>query len=364
MKQPPSSSSSSPPDASTTLLPPVISTAAGPARAGDAALRAQLFDVCHMGLALRAVLGVQILLSLGIALQSTDLQQWLWQLASASFVSMTAVLAWLVLVCAGKHLLARLGSAGQWLVLAVLGALCASLAWRLLNAAAGEVGSLFRFVAVALSGAAVASSLWLWLRSRQRWQRPAAAMAQLVELQSRIRPHFLFNTLNSAIVLVQLDPQRAEKVLEDLSELFRVALSENGAAVSLDEEIELARRYLEIEQIRFGDRLRVQWRLDPTAGAVRVPPLMLQPLVENAVRHGVEPNDEGGEIEVLTRRRGGQVEVRVSNTVGQGPSRPGHGLALDNVRERLLLMHDVAAQFELHAAPGRYVVKILLPLQS
>ncbi|HLO94718.1 MAG TPA: histidine kinase, partial [Burkholderiaceae bacterium] len=319
MKQPPSS----PPDTtSTTLLPPMLPSPPGAAKADDAARRAQLFDVCHMGLALRAVLGVQILLSLGIALQAADPEDWLRQLASASFVSMTAVLAWLILVCAGKHLLARTGSAGQWLILSGLGAACASLSWRLLNVAAGEPGTLFRFVAVALSGAAVASSLWLWLRSRQRWQRPAAALAQLVELQSRIRPHFLFNTLNSAIVLVQLDPQRAEKVLEDLSELFRVALSENGAAVSLDEEIELARRYLEIEQIRFGDRLRVQWRLDPQAGAVQVPPLLLQPLVENAVRHGVEPNDEGGEVEVLTRRRGSQVEVRISNSVGSGPARP------------------------------------------
>ena len=360
MKQPPSSSS----DTTTTLLPPLLATKPGPQDADEAARRSQLFDVCHMGLVLRAVLGVQILLSLGIALQAQDPGQWLWQLASASFVSMTAVLAWLVLVCAGKRLLARLGSVGQWGALAALGALCASLAWLLLKSAEGEPGSSFRLTAVALSGAGVASSLWLWLRSRQRWQRPAAAMAQLVELQSRIRPHFLFNTLNSAIVLVQLDPQRAEKVLEDLSELFRVALSESGAAVSLDDEIELARRYLEIEQIRFGERLRVRWRLDPEAGAVSVPPLLLQPLVENAVRHGVEPNDEGGEIEVLTRRRGSQVEVRVSNSVGRGVSRPGHGLALDNVRERLLLMHDVAAQFEIHAEPGRYVVKILLPLQS
>ncbi|MDL5032319.1 histidine kinase [Pelomonas sp. APW6] len=361
MKQPPPSSL----DPGTTLLPPVLPASAPAAlRIEDAARRAQLFDVCHMGLALRAVLGVQLVLSAGIALQAPDAEQWLLQLASASFVSMTAVLAWLVLVCAGKHLLARLGSAGQWLVLAGLGALCATAAWRLLNEASGESGSLFRFGAVALTGAGVASALWMWLHSRQRWQRPAAALAQLVELQSRIRPHFLFNTLNSAIVLVQLDPQRAEKVLEDLAELFRVALSENGAAVSLAEEIELARRYLEIEQIRFGERLRVHWRLDPEADGARVPPLLLQPLVENAVRHGVEPNDDGGEIEVLTRRRGGQVELRVSNSVGPGPSRPGHGLALDNVRERLLLMHDVAAQFELHAEPGRYVVKILLPLQS
>lgn len=360
MKQPSPSS----PDPGTTLLPPIVPPRTESTPSDDAVRRAQLFDVCHMGLALRAVLGVQIVLSLGIALQAQNPNQWLWQLASASFVSMTAVLSWLVMVCAGKHLLGRLGSVGQWMTLAGLGALCASVAWRLLNAAEGEPGTLFRFVAVALSGAGVASSLWMWLRSRQRWQRPAAAMAQLVELQSRIRPHFLFNTLNSAIVLVQLDPQRAEKVLEDLSELFRVALSENGAAVSLDEEIELARRYLEIEQIRFGDRLRLQWRLDPAAGRARVPPLLLQPLVENAVRHGVEPNDEGGEVEVLTRCRGGQVELRVSNSVGPGPSRPGHGLALDNVRERLLLMHDVAAQFELHAEPGRYVVKIMLPLQS
>ncbi len=363
MKQPPSSTS----DSATTLLPPLVAARSGPPEAlkdEEAALRAQLFDVCHIGLVLRAVLGVQVLLSLGVALQARDAVQWLWQLASASFVSMTAVLAWLVLVCAGKRLLAQLSSFGQWLALAALGAASASLAWQLLNVAEGEPGNGFRLLAVALSGATVASSLWLWLRSRQRWQRPAAAMAQLVELQSRIRPHFLFNTLNSAIVLVQLDPQRAEKVLEDLSELFRVALSESGAAVSLDEEIELARRYLEIEQIRFGERLRLRWRLDPQAGAVRVPPLLLQPLVENAVRHGVEPNDDGGEIEVLTRCRGSQVELRVSNTVGQGASRPGHGLALDNVRERLLLMHDVAAQFEVHAEPRRYVVKILLPLQS
>ena len=156
-----------------------------------------------------------------------------------------------------------------------------------------------------------------WLKLRERTQRPANALAQLVELQSRIRPHFLFNTLNSAIALVQIDPARAESVLEDLAELFRVALADASASVSLEEEIDLARRYLAIEQIRFGKRLRITWRLDPAAKRARVPPLLLQPLVENAVRHGVEPNEEGGELEIITNQKGSEVEIRITNTVGQ-----------------------------------------------
>jgi len=321
----------------------------------------RVFDVCHVGLVLRAVLGVQGLLALGLALAARNLEQWMQGMASGTVVTMSAVLLWLLLVCGARHLLARLPEPLQWGLLLSLGAATASLGWQLLNLANDEPSGLFRLVSIALAGASTAALLLAWLKLRERSQRPADALAQLVELQSRIRPHFLFNTLNSAIALVRIDPQRAEGMLEDLSELFRVALADATAAVSLDEEVELARRYLDIEQIRFGPRLRIHWHLDPGAGGARVPPLLLQPLVENAVRHGVEPNDEGGDVEIITLRRGSEVEIRVVNSVGLPARTSGHGLALRNVRQRLRLMHDVAARFELNPEGQRFTVRILLP---
>ena len=320
------------------------------------------FDVCHVGLVLRAVLGAQLLLALGAAIVARDAAQWLTLTANGTVVTMFAVLSWLLIVCAAKRLWPRLPEPAQWLALMTLGAAGALLGFGLLSLASEDPAGLWRITSIAAAGASGAALLLAWLKLREHTQRPADALAQLVELQSRIRPHFLFNTLNSAIALVQVDPARAESVLEDLAELFRVALADASASVTLGEEVELARRYLAIEQIRFGKRLRVVWHLDPEVNAARVPPLLLQPLVENAVRHGVEPNDEGGELEVTTMRRGAEVEIRIVNTVG-APSRiAGHGLALRNVRQRLRLMHDVAARFELESTEQRFALRILVPL--
>ncbi|MCY4754493.1 sensor histidine kinase [Pelomonas aquatica] len=320
------------------------------------------FDVCHVGLVLRAVLGVHLLLALGAAIVARDGWQWLMLTANGTVVTMFAVLSWLILVCAAKRLWPRLPEPAQWAALMALGAAGALMGFALLNLTGDEPASPWRWGSVAAAGASGAAMLLAWLKLREHSQRPADALAQLVELQSRIRPHFLFNTLNSAIALVQVDPARAEGVLEDLAELFRVALADASASVTLGEEVELARRYLAIEQIRFGRRLRVVWHLDAAADAARVPPLLLQPLVENAVRHGVEPNDEGGEIEVMTARRGTEVVIGVINTVG-GPARTaGHGLALRNVRQRLRLMHDVAARFDIEPADGRFSVRIVVPV--
>lgn len=320
------------------------------------------FDVCHVGLVLRAVLGVQALLGLGTALVARDAAQWLTLAANGTVVTMVAVLSWLVVVCAAKRLWPRLPEPVQWLALMGLGAVGALLGFGLLSLTGDDPVSAWRMGSVAASGASGAALLLAWLKLREHSQRPADTLAQLVELQSRIRPHFLFNTLNSAIALVQVDPARAESVLEDLAELFRVALAEASTSVTLGEEVELARRYLAIEQIRFGKRLRIVWHLDPEASAARVPPLLLQPLVENAVRHGVEPNDDGGELEVRTRRRGAEVEIRISNTVDAPARTLGHGLALRNVRQRLKLMHDVAARFDIDATEKRFSLRILVPL--
>lgn len=322
------------------------------------------FDVCHVGLVLRAVLGVQLVQALGLGVLHETPTAWLFAMGGATLASLSATLAWLLIVCASKQLLARLPEWAQWLLPISLGAACAHGGAWLLAMTGLDAPTGMQRVAAALLGALAAGVLLGWLKLRERAQAPADAMARLVELQSRIRPHFLFNTINTAIALVRVDPSRAEEVLEDMAELFRVALADEGPrsdGVPLAQEVELARRYLAIEQLRFGDRLRVHWQLDPHVDQARVPPLLLQPLVENAVRHGVEPNDSGGDVSITTRARAGEVEILVVNSVGAPSRTQGHGLALRNVRQRLRLMHDVAARLELSPGARRFAIRILLP---
>jgi two-component system sensor histidine kinase AlgZ len=197
---------------------------------------------------------------------------------------------------------------------------------------------------------------------RAKARMPADTSARLAELQSRMRPHFLFNTLNSAIALVRAEPLKAEALLEDLSELFHHALRDPQHAVPLASEIALARAYLAIEQVRFGERLRVQWALDPETDGAQLPPLLLQPLVENAVCHGVEPSTTGADVRISTQRRGSVAVIKVTNTVPEGQGLAGHGLALANVRERLLLLHDVQVQFRCGLRDGVFQVRIEVPL--
>jgi len=321
------------------------------------------FDVCHPGLALRAVLLVQGVLALVTLTQVTGLAEWGARQAAMAFAGVAGTLLWLVSLCAVRPALHRLSAAGRTAAVLLLGAAAAGLAWwPLWWAGLGGPAHGLRIAGLLLSGAAFAALLWAWLELRARIADPTHASARLAELQSRIRPHFLFNALNTALALVRLDPERAERVLEDLAQLFRVALADVGDSVSLAEEIALARRYLDIEEIRYGARLQVEWHIDPRVHGARVPPLVLQPLVENAVRHGIEPAAAGGQVRITARVRRGQVEVLVSNTVGEEPGSPGHGMALNNVRERLHLLHDVAASCTVSREGGLFHARMVLPL--
>ena len=325
-----------------------------------AASGALLFDACHVGVVLRAVLFVQAVAGVGVMFETIDPLDWLLRFSLLTAGMLPATLAWLIAVCAFKRRLSRLAIQYQWLAGLVMGAAAGMYGCSLLALmglvqpaawwASGAAGTL-------LSAMVLAGLFW-----RTKARAPAATAARLAELQSRIRPHFLFNTLNSAIALVRAEPARAEAVLEDLSELFRSALADPAESVTLGQEITLARRYLEIEKVRFGERLQVQWRLDPAADAARLPPLLLQPLVENAVRHGVEPSASGAQIWISTRLRGGRVVIKVTNSVPGGPGLPGTGLALVNVRERLLLLHDVQARFKSAFKAGLFQVRLEIPL--
>lgn len=324
------------------------------------AKRALVFDACHVGVILRAVLFVETVMSVGAMFGAASPADWLLRVSVLSSAALPATLAWLIVGCSLKKLLARLPPVAQQVFGIALGALAGVYGCALL-ALVGFVGAV-PWVASAFAGAALAAALVAALVLRAKGRMPADTAARLAELQARIRPHFLFNTLNSAIALVREDPARAETILEDLSDLFRHALVEPGEFVTLEEEVMLARRYLDIEQVRFGDRLRVEWSIDPSAGSARVPPLVLQPLVENAVKHGVEPSAAGAQVKVSTQRRSSTVVIKVTNTVPAGQGRPGHGVAQDNVRDRLRLLHDVQGQFQAVLKDGIYQVRMEVPV--
>ncbi len=348
---------------------PLDPPATGLAGAATAPGERSVFDVCHVGVVLRALLFVHAAVAVGALFGAREPYDWVVLLALGASVALPAVLLWLVSVCLLQRALARLRPGGQWAAVVGLGAVAGGFGWSLqalFGLGPGMGGSTglsgLQTLAPVVAGAVLSAAFFYWLTLRARARLPADTTARLAELQSRIRPHFLFNTLNTAITLARLDPARTEGLLEDLAELFRVALSDGSASVSLADEVALAQRYLAIEQIRFGERLQITWALDPAAGAARVPPLLLQPLVENAVRHGVEPATAGGTVRIRTRVQRGHAVITITNSVPAVPSRPGNGMALHNVRERLSLMHDVAAQFEVQQARGVHRVQIVVPL--
>ena len=321
-----------------------------------------VFDACHAGVVLRAVLFVQVVVGVGAMFGAASFLDWATRLALATGGTLPGTLLWLIAACSLKKLLAPLPPAAQWAAGVGLGAVaglygCAML-WLVGQANPAP------WVASAFTGALLAAALVAALVWRARGIAPAATQARLAELQARIRPHFLFNTLNSAIALVRAEPAHAESLLEDLSDLFRHALAEQSDAVTLAQEIELAERYLAIEQVRFGNRLKVEWDLDDGVDHALLPPLLLQPLVENAVKHGVEPDPQGGRLRIRTYQRGSMACIDIDNTVPSGPTAPsaGHGIALANVRDRLRLLHDVHGRFDARPQGKGYRVHIELPM--
>ena len=207
--------------------------------------------------------------------------------------------------------------------------------------------------------------LLAYFRLFARAWSPALSGARLLALQSRIRPHFLFNSLNAVLSLIRQDPRRAELALQDLADLFRVLMSDARSFVRLAEEIDTLERYAGLEQLRLGERLRVIWELDSAPQDALLPPLILQPLLENAIYHGVEPGTGVGEVVVQIAQDGDRVRTRISNpVVSEQPERRGNRMALENIRERLLLFFDAEARIEARVAGGRYEVTLEMPYRA
>ena len=201
----------------------------------------------------------------------------------------------------------------------------------------------------------------------QQWQKHLRAEAQsrIQALQARIRPHFLFNSMNTIAALTRSDPKRAEEAVEDLADLFRATLRDSHSPSRLKEELELTRIYQRIEALRLGDRLHVAWDVAELPMRAFVPGLTVQPLLENAIYHGIEPLEQGGTVTVAGRVVGAEIELVVSNPVAPkrvgGEERAGNRLALDNIRQRLALAYGPRGSLTVEQQPNRYRVTVRFP---
>jgi two-component system, LytTR family, sensor histidine kinase AlgZ len=192
------------------------------------------------------------------------------------------------------------------------------------------------------------------------------ARARVHALQARIRPHFLFNSMNTIAALTRSNPARAEEAVQDLADLFRANLNEKRNEISLAEEIDVARTYQRMEQLRLGDRLIVEWKIDSLPADALVPGLTLQPLLENAIYHGVEPRPDGGTVTVTGEFNKGMITIVVKNPVPAAnlTMRDGNRLALANIKERLDLMYGERATVKAGRFDDQYIVTLRFPFAS
>jgi two-component system sensor histidine kinase AlgZ len=205
---------------------------------------------------------------------------------------------------------------------------------------------------------------YFYVQQRLRMQEQSELESRIQALQSRIRPHFLFNSMNIIASLIASDPETAETVVEDLSELFRASLNDAGNQVPIEEELDLCERYIRIEALRLGDRLRLDWQVEKSDVPVRIPLLTLQPLLENAIYHGIQPLPEGGTIELAVHYTDDHVNVLIANPIpapAMQRESEGNQMALQNIRSRLAVLYDNKASLEAGVDGDKFVTRLQFP---
>lgn len=335
---------------------------------------AWLADFCSLpvlGAVMASALALVLVILLASGEDPRDVSAWI-RFAGIAFLASLIALSAALLLCRLRPLWLRLpAAAGVPLALAAVAmlafaeTLAAAWAARELIPELGLSGRAviplaLRAALLALLGAAVALRYFFVL---ERWRAgvETQARAEMEALQARIHPHFLFNTMNSIASLIAIDPERAERAVEDFSDLMRAALGRK-ASHSLGEELALVRRYLAIEQLRLGDRLLVRMDSEGAPADVEIPALLIQPLVENAVLHGIQQRAEGGTVEIVVAPEGELLRVLVRNprprAAGAGS---GFGMALDNVRRRLELRYGRRASLVTREEGDYYACELRLP---
>jgi two-component system sensor histidine kinase AlgZ len=362
----------------TTLMPQPRSSAAAEAPAAKAESPLDTFfipDFCAPRMVLAVVL-IAELVALTLALARAD-APFLTELARLSMFLQWLGLTNAGLLCYSRSWLARLSvsqSSVAVFALILLNTVVISELALWLGTAFGAVGItelpsehwpfLLRNGGIAVI---VTALLLRYFFVTHQWQKHvrAEALSRIQALQARIRPHFLFNSMNTIAALTRSDPRRAEEAVEDLADLFRATLRDSHSPLRLKEELELTRIYQRIEALRLGDRLAVTWDVGALPMRAFVPGLTVQPLLENAIYHGIEPLEHGGTVTITGRVVGNEIELVVENPVAQsaaaGEPRSGNRLALDNIRQRLDLAYGGRGSLTVDQQPDRYQVTVRFP---
>ncbi len=322
--------------------------------------RAFLPDLCSLQSVLFLVIGTG-LLAVSVVLMRAPLDQFSWEmLGQLSMLLLWISLCSAGLLCQGRVWLGRLPS---WLAGGLSYLLILALAVMFTVAGQWLVWREFDWLAVVkvlLLTAIVAGIVlrYMYLQQQLSYQQQASNQARINALQARIRPHFLFNSLNAVVSLIGFDPIKAERVVLDLCDLFRASIAE-PALVSLTAELKLAKQYIAIEDLRLDNRLRVDWQVSGDVESCRIPSMILQPLLENAVYHGIEPRSDGGTVSVIINVHNGVCELKIVNPRAQNSAkRRGHGIAESNIRARLQAHFGDQVQFTSGPQGDAYWVQI------
>lgn len=324
-------------------------------------------DLCKVQSVFTLILGGE-LLALALVLADNGLYPFNWeQLGTVSFLVQWIVLLSAALLCPlrpflSRHSIVLAGFLSFGLVLTVTFVVSVTGQW-LVRGGQINVGQLLTNVLLAAIFAGIVLR-YFYIQQQLLHQEEAELKARIQALQSRIRPHFLFNCMNSIVSLIGSDPEKAEHVVEDLSDLFRASLAEPGL-VPVKHELALCKQYISIEQLRLGPRLKLDWQTENFPEHCTIPSLLLQPIVENAIYHGIQPRMDGGTVEISVAERDNQLHIKVRNPLPQRvetASKPGNRVAMDNIRHRLQAYYGERASFYAQPEGDVYVTKIVYPI--
>ena len=338
--------------------------------------QAYLPDFCAAGTLFIVLLVVELVAIVLTLAAHVPEGQFLIQLSKTSFFVLWLALLGSAIMCQLRDWLESAGKTRAFLIsFVVLELMCLvvaelswQLTWRFASASIiNDTHSSFILRTFAISTIFIALAMrYLYVSSEWRRSIVLEAQARIGALQALIRPHFLFNSMNTIASLTRTNPRQAEEAVEDLSDLLRASLSSTHNKTSLEEELEVAKIYQRIEKLRLGDRLRVRWDIDALPMRARIPSLTIQPLIENSIYHGIELLPDGGDVTVCGKRDGRYLQIVISNPVAPGKmrGREGNKMAMANIRQRFELAYGSRASIDVEDRDDRYTVTLRFPLDE